>query len=76
VTSKVAQSMESARVLAQGTMEMWVQFTTEEEVVEAEAWMKGKRNTKNLTPLTAKDADTRRDAKRLATAQSLGIVAK
>lgn len=53
--SEVVKRMEGARDIAKGTMPMHVIFKTEAEVKEALAWMKGKKNVKNLTPMTADD---------------------
>lgn len=70
---KVQQSMALARDAANGTMEMWVQFDTEEEVRIAEDWMKGKRKVKNLEPLTREKSDKRKSKKRKEIARKMGI---
>jgi len=70
---KVEQSMESARDVANGTMEMWVVFDTKEEVDVALAWMKGKRKAKNLTPLTKEESAKRKSRRRKEIAKSMGI---
>ncbi|QGH74877.1 hypothetical protein MAL1_00131 [Bacteriophage DSS3_MAL1] len=74
--SKVAKIMEGARETGKGTMEMWVHFATEEEVAEAKAWMKGKRNVKNLTPMTPDEAERRRAEKKAEIAKRYGISEK
>lgn len=55
----VAERMEVARNLSNGTMPVDVVFATEAEVKEAEAWMKGKHKAKLLTPMTRDEADRR-----------------
>jgi len=72
-TKKIHQSMESARDTANGTMEMWIQFDTEEEVQIAKDWMKGKRKVKTLEPLTREESDKRKAKKRKEIARKMGI---
>ena len=55
--------MESARTTSKGTMPIWVLFDTEEQVTEAKAWMKGKKNVKLVEPMTKAEAEARRAAR-------------
>lgn len=71
--SKIEKRMESARDVANGTMEMWVVLETQEEVKIAKAWMKGKRKAKNLEPLTVEESDKRKAKRRKEIARSMGI---
>lgn len=52
--TKVSDSMESARSVANGTLALRVLFDTDEEVAEALEWMKGKQKVKNLIVLSKK----------------------
>jgi hypothetical protein len=45
----VVKQMEDARALANGTMEIYVTFKTQEEIDLAEEWMKGKQKVKNIS---------------------------
>lgn len=69
----VAKEMESARVLSQGTMSVWVIFDTDVEVEEAVSWMKGKQKVKTLIPMTPATADKLQDKKKKEIAKHYGI---
>ena len=71
--SKVVKSMESARDVAKGTMEMWVIFDTDEEVTEAREWMKARQKVKNLTPMTAEESAARHARAMIQIAEKYGI---
>lgn len=47
--SRVAERMEAARQLARGVMRLNIIMSDPEDRQIAEAWMKGKRNVKNLS---------------------------
>lgn len=49
--------MESAQASAGGTMAMFVVVPTDEDVAAAVKWMKGRKNVKNLTPITKVSLD-------------------
>lgn len=70
---KIHASMESARDVCKGTMEMWVLFDTPEEVRIAKDWMKGKRKVKTLTPMTREESEKRKTKRRKEIAASMGI---
>ena len=71
---EVGKEMEAARTLANGTMQVWVIFDTDEQVQEAKAWMKGRQKVKNLEPITAQEASARKNRRRREIEKALSAV--
>ena len=69
----VEKEMLSAREAANGTMELWVLFDTDEEVVQAKEWMKGKQKVKTLIPITEENARKAQQSHRKEIAKKMNI---
>jgi len=69
----IESEMESARTLSKGTMDVWVILDTEEDVVTANAWMKGKQKVKTLVPMTGLEAEKRQEKRKKEIAKHYGI---